>query len=73
MRLHAPESNRIFLNAVTDAGAKELFWFADNQFIGKSAPASAIEWKPSPGAYTLRAVDDAGRSDSVKVRVAVAD
>ncbi len=73
MRLGAPDTNRIFLNAVTDAGAKELFWFADNQFIGKSAPASAIEWKPSPGAYTLRAVDDAGRSDSVKVRVAVAE
>src|SRR3569623_350797 len=52
------------LQAVTGGDASELFWFADRAFIGKAARGETLFWKP-PGAghYTVRAVDDLGRSD----------
>jgi penicillin-binding protein 1C len=62
----------VSLNAVTDADASEVFWFADQTFIGRAKPGSALAWKP-PGAgnYLLRAVDDHGRADSRELPVAV--
>lgn len=62
----------VSLNAVTDADASEVFWFADQTFIGRAKPGVALAWKP-PGAgnYLLRAIDDQGRSDSRELPVAV--
>lgn len=72
MRLSDPDSTRIPLSAVSDAGSN-LYWFADNEFLGKGSSSSALEWKPKPGTYVVRAVDETGRSDSLKVRVAVTE
>jgi len=62
------------LQAVTDGDAAELFWFADRAFIGKAARGETLFWRP-PGAgrYTLRAVDDLGRSDARQVATEVAE
>ena len=58
------------LQAVTDGDAAEVFWFADQQFLGKAKRGSTLFWRPSsPGAYTVRVVDDHGRSDARAVGV----
>lgn len=55
--------NRVPLHAITDADTREMYWFANNSFIGRSAPGSPLDWQP-PGAgqYTVSVVDDRGRS-----------
>lgn len=60
------------LQAVTDGDASEVFWFADQTFIGSAKAGASLAWKPPfAGNFTLRAVDDLGRSDSRELQVAV--
>ena len=63
--------NRVPLHAIADADAREMYWFANNSFIGRSPPGTALDWQPpSAGQYALRVVDDRGRSASRQVTVA---
>ena len=63
---------RIAFNATVDASARELYWFVDEDFVGTAKPGEALFWQPAaPGEYTLRAVDDRGRTDSRRLRVDV--
>ena len=60
------------LRATTDADTREVFWFADQTFIGRAKAGAGFAWRPSAaGNYTLRAVDDHGRADSRELRVTV--
>lgn len=53
------------LQAVTSGDASEIFWFADRTFVGKTARGETLFWKPPGGGrFTVRAVDDLGRSDA---------
>jgi penicillin-binding protein 1C len=66
------ESSRkqgIPLRAKTDADVREVYWFADKTFIGKTAAADILSWKSGPGRYELTALDDHGRSGSCAVIV----
>jgi len=66
------ESSRkqgIPLRAKTDADVREVYWFADKAFIGKSAATDILSWKSAPGRYELTALDDHGRSGSCTVTV----
>jgi penicillin-binding protein 1C len=63
----APQS--IVLAAAADADARELHWFANEAYVGVTSPGVPFAWQPEPGAYTLRVVDDHGRSDARVVRV----
>jgi penicillin-binding protein 1C len=66
------DSQSVNLHAVTDADAQEVFWFANQAFIGRAKPGATLAWHPpAAGNYTLRAVDDLGRADSRELRVAV--
>lgn len=70
-----PESDRgeaIILNATADGGAHELHWFAGQRYLGRSTPSVPFSWHPTPGRYVVRVVDEAGRSDRVKVQVVLA-
>jgi len=60
------------LQAVTGGDATEVFWFADQAFIGKAARGQTLFWRP-PGAgrYTVRVVDDLGRADVRQVAAEV--
>ena len=62
-------SSEIPLRAKTDADVREVYWFADKTFIGKSRAADMLSWKSSPGSYQLIALDDHGRAGSCWVRV----
>jgi penicillin-binding protein 1C len=64
MRLTQQDRQRIALTAVTDADVRTLYWFVDDGFVGSSKPGEAFFWlPPTAGHYSLRAVDDRGRSD----------
>ena len=62
-------SNAIPLRAKTDADVREIYWFADKIFIGKSNVTEMLTWKSTPGDYQLTALDDHGRSASCNVTV----
>ncbi len=62
-------SNSIPLRAKTDADVREIYWFADKTFIGKSNLTEMLTWKSTPGDYQLTALDDHGRSTSCNVTV----
>jgi penicillin-binding protein 1C len=67
--LLAASSREIPLRAKTDADVREVYWFADKTFIGKSSASEMLGWKSSPGNYQLIALDDHGRSGSCNVSV----
>jgi penicillin-binding protein 1C len=67
IRLGKPEA--IALRA-SRGGQGNIYWFADNSFIAKSEAGACIAWSPQKaGHYLLRAVDNAGQSDSREVEV----
>jgi penicillin-binding protein 1C len=62
-------SSTIPLRAKAEAGVREIYWFADKAFIGKSSPNDVLAWKSAPGRYELTALDDHGRSGSCSVTI----
>ena len=62
-------STTIPLRAKTDADVREIYWFADKRFIGKSNVTELLTWKSAPGDYQLTALDDHGRATSCSVSV----
>lgn len=63
--------DQIPLTAVTDADAREVFWFVDAELVGRARPGEPILWRARPGRFAVRAVDDQGRAGAARVRVAV--
>ncbi len=62
----------VTLSATLDGGARQVYWFANDRYLGGSPGSGALAWKPdTPGRFVLRAVDDRGRSDVRDVNVAV--
>ena len=61
------------LQAVTGGDAAEVFWFADQAFIGKASRGQTLFWRPpAAGRFTVRVVDDLGRADVRQVAAEVA-
>jgi penicillin-binding protein 1C len=61
----------IGLQAAVDGDADELFWFADETFLGRARRGATLFWRPAAGRFVVRAVDERGRSDARPVRVEV--
>jgi penicillin-binding protein 1C len=61
------------LSAVSDADARELYWFVNEKFVGKARSGEPLFWRASPGSAVVRVIDDQGRSDARDVRVAVVE
>ncbi len=59
------------LTAVTDADARELFWFVDAELVGRARHGEPLLWRARPGFFIVRAVDDQGRAGAARVSVAV--
>ena len=73
LRLSKKDEQTIPLQAIVDAGAKKIYWFAGEQYLGKEPRGKVLTWHPAaPGHYVLRAVDDAGRSDTREVTISIA-
>jgi len=74
LRLHHGESGRIAFTATAAASVHTLYWFVDDAFIGSAAARETLFWQPSvAGEYTVRVVDDQGRSDARPLRVALTE
>lgn len=69
LRPGVDDYDTVALSATTDADAQEVFWFVNETFVGKARSGSAFLWKPRPGKYTVRAVDDLGRADARELEV----
>ena len=59
----------IALQAAVDGDAEELFWFVDDAFVGRARSGATLFWRPHAGHFTVRAVDDRGRSDARPIRI----
>jgi penicillin-binding protein 1C len=72
LRENQHTEDSVNLRATTDADTNEVFWFADQTFIGRAKAGAGFAWRPNAaGSYLLRAVDDHGRADSRELRVTV--
>jgi penicillin-binding protein 1C len=63
------ELNTLSLAAVADGDVKELYWFVDRQFIGKSKAREPFHYTAEAGEHIVSVVDDLGRSDHKKLSV----
>jgi len=73
---YALQSNRLAeekipLSATVASDTGQLYWFVDNQFLGKSNPDKTLMWTPKPGSHTVTVVDDLGRTSHTNVRSAL--
>ena len=67
---HAPTAS-VPLSAVTDGDVRDLYWFSNEVFIGRTRSAETLFWPARPGHHLVRVVDDHGRADSRPVEVSV--
>lgn len=68
LRLGRP-NQRVLLYASVDADVKKIYWFIDNRFVGAVTPEQELFWPAKAGKYTVRVVDDHGRTDSRELTV----
>ncbi|QGZ64172.1 penicillin-binding protein 1C [Paraburkholderia acidisoli] len=64
MRVKDVGGTRIAFTATADASTQRLYWFVNDAYVGTSAPSGTLFWQPSTtGTYSVRVVDDHGRSN----------
>jgi penicillin-binding protein 1C len=73
LRTRALERERIPLTAVTDADTRTVYWFVNERFLGTSPSGEPFFWKPAPGRFVVRAVDDQGRADAREIRAVLVE
>jgi penicillin-binding protein 1C len=64
--------NDLPLKAIADADVDEIYWFIDEEFIGRSKPGETQFWSLQPGTFQVGVLDDKGRSNSVTLKIGVA-
>lgn len=73
LRMKKSENTKIPFTAVTDADARALYWFMNQNYVGRSKSGEPFFISPGPGKYVVRVVDDRGRSDLRDIAIQVAD
>lgn len=73
LRSRKKGDSRIPFTAVTDADAKAVYWFLNQNYVGRSKSGEPFFVTPQAGEYVVRAVDDRGRSDLRDVSIQVVD
>jgi penicillin-binding protein 1C len=68
-RISAARTTIIPLTAVVDADVKQVYWFLNENFLGKSARDKTFLWNARPGRFVIRVVDDYGRSDARDINI----
>lgn len=63
------KSDEIPLTAITDADVRHVYWFANEEYLGKTSAQKPLFWKMRPGEFKLRVIDDHGRSDVRQLNV----
>lgn len=57
------------LNAIVDADVKNLYWFLNETYLGKTVRGQPYFLSAKPGKYVIRVVDDYGRADARTVNI----
>jgi penicillin-binding protein 1C len=73
LRARSLDRERIPLTAVTDADTRTVYWFVNERFLGTSPSGEPFFWKPVPGRFVVRAVDDQGRADAREVNAVLVE
>ena len=73
IRPHRLNEEKIILKASVDADAREVYWFMNDALLGKSKPGENFEAEAKVGEFTIKAVDDLGRSAVRKIVVKLSD
>lgn len=73
MRASNAAKERIAFRAVTDADAEILYWFVDTSLVGTVKPRETVYWKPMPGEFSIRVVDDKGRTAERELKVTLVE
>jgi penicillin-binding protein 1C len=82
LRIDSPQARLVYalrdgahgeipFSAVADADGRRVSWFVDDAYVGQSAPGSTYFWSARPGRFTVRAVDELGRSVAQPLAVEV--
>ncbi len=69
INLKQDKTNIIPFKATVDSNVKQIHWFINQQYETTQANNETYLWHAKIGTFTLTAVDDAGRVDSVRFRV----
>ncbi len=65
-------SSPIAIDLRATDSSRTLFWFADRGFLGRAESAEGLAWTPTQaGRYTVRVLDEAGRSDARDVSIEI--
>ncbi len=64
--------NKIALTANAEGDTQKLYWFANEEFIGAANASESLLWELRQGKFVLRVIDDKGRSDTIDLKVSVA-
>ncbi len=72
LRAERLDDERVIFTAVTDADAEALYWFVNERFVGHVERNQPFFWDPQLGDFTVRAVDDLGRSTASQLSVRLA-
>jgi penicillin-binding protein 1C len=51
-----------------------MYWFVNDAYVGRTTPGEVFFWQPpAAGNYTVRVVDDHGRSDQRPLGVSLVE
>lgn len=64
-----PSQQRIAFSATVDGNIKSLYWFINQNYLGKTSVNTPLFWRAKPGDFQVRVVDDKGRSAVRQLRV----
>lgn len=62
-RIGSEKETTIPFTAVVDADVRNLHWFLNETYMGKTTRDQTFLWQAKPGNFMVRVVDDYGRSD----------
>lgn len=68
-RMASLKSTIIPFTAVVDADVRNLYWFLNEAYLGKTTRDQSFLWEAKPGNFVVRVVDDEGRSDARDLKV----
>lgn len=69
LRTMGSDSKEIPLVAIGDGNIKNLSWYINNEYIGKSDANNPLVWQAVAGRHNVRVLDDQGRSAEISFTV----
>lgn len=71
MRASQKGEEKLSSMVTTDAASRQVCWFIEEKFLETAKSGETFFWKPKPGTFVVRVVDDHGRADARDIAVDV--